>query len=144
LDFAIASVVLVLLLTYHRMLPTASMAVLPFLVLLTVVIASGVGFWLSALNVRYRDVRYTLGFLVQFWFLASPIAYPTSVVPERWRLWYGLNPMVGVVDSFRWALQGTGAVPLRLLMDSVCVAAVIFTSGLYYFQRTEDTFADVI
>ncbi len=144
LDFAISLIVLVVFLIYYRIVPTATIAMLPFMALLAVLIALGVGLWLAALNVKYRDVRYTLGFLVQFWFLATPIAYPISVVPERWRVWYGLNPMVGVVEGFRWTLRGTGAAPVRLLAVSAGVAVMILIGGVYYFRRTEDTFADFI
>lgn len=144
LDFAISLFVLAIFLAYYRLTPTARLAIVPLLVLQTVVIAVGVGLWLAALNVKYRDVRYTLAFLVQFWFFATPIAYPTSVVPARWRVWYGLNPMVGVVEGFRWALRSTGSAPFLLLAVSSCVAAALFVSGLYYFRRMEDTFADFI
>jgi lipopolysaccharide transport system permease protein len=114
------------------------------MVVLAVIASLGVGLWLSALNVKYRDVRYTVTFLVQFWFLATPVAYPTSVVPERWRVLYGLNPMVGVVEGFRWVLRGAGPAPVLLLLVSACVAVTLLMSGLYYFRRTEDTFADFI
>ncbi len=114
------------------------------MVALVALIAAGVGFWLSALNVKYRDVRYTINFLVQFWFLATPIAYPSSVVPERWQLLYHLNPMVGAVEGFRWALRGTGSFPVGPVAVSTGAAIVLFISGLYYFRRTEDTFADFI
>jgi lipopolysaccharide transport system permease protein len=144
LDFSISLLVLALFLGYYRITPTLAIAILPLVVLLAVLIALGVGLWLAALNVKYRDVRYTIGFLAQFWFLATPIAYPTSVVPDRWRVWYGLNPLVGVVEGFRWALRGAGAAPLSLLAVSACVAVAILMSGLYYFRRTEDTFADFI
>ncbi len=144
LDFVISLLVLAMFLAYYRVAPTATIVALPLMVFLVVLIALGVGLWLAALNVEYRDVRYTVGFLVQFWFFATPVAYPTSVVPERWRIWYGLNPMVGVVEGFRWALQGEGAAPLLLLAISAGVAVVLFMSGLYYFRRTEDTFADFI
>lgn len=144
LDFAISLVLMAFFLLYYRMVPTAAILVLPLMVCLVVVIALGAGLWLAALNVKYRDVRYTLGFLVQFWFLATPIAYPTSVVSARWRVWYGLNPMVGIVDGFRWALTGAGHAPVLLLAVSVCVSTAIFMSGLYYFRWAEDTFADFI
>lgn len=143
-DFAIGLLVLALFLAYYRITPTAAIAILPFVVLLAVLSALGIGLWLSALNVRYRDVRHTIGFLVQFWFLATPIAYPVGVVPNRWRAWYGLNPMVGVAEGFRWALCGIGAAPALLLATSACVAAALFMSGVYYFRRTEDTFADFL
>jgi lipopolysaccharide transport system permease protein len=144
LDFVISMFVLALFLAFYRIAPTASMSVLPLVVFLAVMAASGPGLWLAALNVKYRDVRYVLGFLVQFWFLATPVAYPAGVVPERWRLLYGLNPMVGVVEGFRWALRGDGEAPVHLLALSAAVASVVFLSGLYYFRRTEDTFADFI
>ena len=135
---------IIFFLLYYRMVPTVAMVTLPLMVCLAVAIAMGVGLWLASLNVKYRDVRYTLGFLVQFWFLATPIAYPTSVVPARWRIWYGLNPMVGVVEGFRWALYGVGHAPILLVAVSVCVSVVILMSGLYYFRWAEDTFADFI
>jgi lipopolysaccharide transport system permease protein len=143
-DFAIGLLVLAVFLAYYRIVPTTGLAIVPLVVFIAALLALGLGLWLSALNVRYRDVRYTVNFLVQFWFLATPIAYPTEAVPERWRLWYGLNPMVGVVESFRWSLRGSGPPPAALLAISACVATMLFVSGLYYFRRTEDTFADFI
>ena len=143
-DIVFAFCVLIPFLAFYRIVPTAAALMVPFFILLTVLIAFGVGLWLSALNVQYRDVRYTIGFLVQFWFLATPVAYPTSVVPQRWQALYGLNPMVGVIEGFRWALLGTGQAPGHLLAVSVAAAAVILGSGLYYFRRVEATFADVI
>ncbi len=144
LDFAISLFILVFFLIYYRVVPAATITILPLVVFLVVLTALGAGLWLAALNVKYRDVRYTVGFLVQFWFLATPIAYPASVVPDRWRVWYGLNPMVGAVEGFRWALRGTGAPPTHLLAVSTCVAATLLMSGLYYFRKAEDTFADFI
>ena len=112
LDFAISFVVLTLFLAYFRITPSAMVVILlPFVVLLAVMASLGIGLCLSALNVKYRDVRYTLNFLVEFWFLATPIAYPASMVPERWRAWYALNPMVGVVEGFRWSLRSTAQHP---------------------------------
>ena len=143
-DFVIAFFVLIPFLALYRIVPTARVLTLPLFILLTALIGLGVGLWLSALNVQYRDVRYTIGFLVQLWFLATPVAYPTSVVPERWRAWYGLNPMVGVIDGFRWSLLGSGEAPGVLLTVSVVAMALILGSGLYYFRRMEATFADVI
>ena len=144
LDFVISLFVLAAFLVVYRITPTARIAMLPLMVFLAVLAALGVGLWLAALNVKYRDVRYTVGFLVQFWFLATPIAYPASAVPERWRVWYGLNPMAGVVEGFRWSLRGTGAIPMVLIAVSTCVSVAIFLSGLYYFRLTEETFADFI
>jgi len=103
-----------------------------------------VGLWLSALNVQYRDVRYTINFLVQFWLFATPVAYPSSIVPEKWRLLYGLNPMVGVVDGFRWALLGKpDSLGLPLLI-SIVVVLTLLVGGLYYFRRLEQQFADIV
>jgi lipopolysaccharide transport system permease protein len=144
MDLAVSLVVLTVFLIYFRIAPKLSLAVLPLMIALAGAVASGAGFWLSALNVKYRDVRYTVGFLVQFWFFVTPIAYPSSVVPDRWRLWYEMNPMVGAVEGFQWALRGTGNFPARPVILSAVVAAALFFSGLYYFRRTEDTFADFI
>jgi lipopolysaccharide transport system permease protein len=143
-DLAIGLAVLVLFLVRYRIVPSAVLVLLPVPLLLAFLLAFGVGLWLAALNVRYRDVRHTIGFLIQLWFLASPIAYPVSVVPEKWRAWYGLNPMVGIVDSLRWMLHGEGPAPLRLLLISACSGILFLCGGLYYFRRTEDTFADFI
>ncbi|HTB98140.1 MAG TPA: ABC transporter permease [Terracidiphilus sp.] len=143
-DCGICLVILSVFLAYYRITPTASILALPVGIFLAALTAFGIGLWLSALNVKYRDVRYTLNFLIQFWFLATPIAYPSSIVPPRWRIWYELNPMVGPVEIVRWALRGTGVLPLHSLAVSICVAFVLFAGGLYYFQRTEDSFADFI
>lgn len=144
LDFAIGAVILIPYLIHYRIAPGASMLLLPLPVFLAVLLASGVGLWLGSLNVRYRDVRYTIAFIVQFWFLASPIAYPVTVVPEKWRVLYALNPMVGVAEGFRWTLRGSGAAPVRLIAVSTVAALLAFVSGLYYFRRMEETFADFI
>lgn len=143
-DFAIAFVVLIGMIGYYRIIPTQAIWTLPLFVLLAVSLALGVGLWLSALNVRYRDVRYTLPFLTQVWLVATPIAYPSSLVPEQWRALYGINPMAGVVEGFRWALLSTGKAPGPMLTVSVLVTLVIFVSGLYYFRRMERTFADTV
>ncbi|HUW08640.1 MAG TPA: ABC transporter permease, partial [Anaerolineae bacterium] len=116
---------------------------LPFFLLLAVATALAVGLWLSALNVQYRDVRYTIPFLTQFWLFATPIAYPSSLVPERWRAWYGLNPMAGVAEGFRWALLGKQP-PGPLLAVSIIVVVLLLIGGLYYFRRMEKTFADIV
>jgi len=143
-DFAISLVVLAAYLGCFRIAPAASALLLPIFVLPAAVSSLGAGLWLSALNVKYRDVRYTVNFLVQFWFLATPIAYPTSAVPERWRLLYELNPMVGALDGFRWALRGQGTFPAQAVALSALSAAALLATGLYYFRRTEGTFADFI
>jgi len=144
LDFLIAFAILLGMLAYYRITPTPLVWTLPLFLLLAVTFAVGVGLWLAALNARYRDVRYTIPFLTQIWLFATPIAYPSSLVPEPWRAWYGLNPMAGVVDGFRWALLGTAGAPGGLFAVSAAVALVILVSGVHYFRRTERTFADII
>jgi lipopolysaccharide transport system permease protein len=144
LDFAIAFVVLIILLWYYQIAVTSAILLLPLFILLAVITALAVGLWLSGLNVRYRDVRHTLTFLAQFWMLATPVAYPASFVPEGWRLLLGLNPMAGVVEGFRWAVLGRGDAPGPMLGVSIAVALVVLVSGLYYFRRLEREFADVV
>lgn len=144
LDFVISLLVLVLFLAYFRIVPSPMAAILPILMLPAVLSSLGAGMWLAALNVKFRDVRYTVNFIVQFWFLATPIAYPTSAVTARWRMLYELNPMVGPVDGFRWALRGVGTFPAQSFILSILTATALFITGLYYFRRTEDTFADFI
>ncbi|MCE1252777.1 MAG: ABC transporter permease [Anaerolineae bacterium] len=140
-DFAIASVVMV----YYQFAPTANIWVLPLLLLLTLVTAIGVSLWLSAMNVLYRDVGYVTPFLQQLWLYITPIAYPASLVPEKWRLLYAINPMTGVVEGFRWALLGTTqSAPTNLIITSVIVSVVILISGLFYFRRMERLFADMV
>ena len=143
-DFAIAFVVLTGMMLYYGMRPPAAIVWLPLFLLLALVTALGVGLWLSALNVQYRDVRYTIPFLIQFWLFATPVAYSSSLVPERWRALYGLNPMAGVVEGFRWALLGTGQTPGPMLAVSVAVVLLVLVSGAFYFRRMEKTFADVV
>jgi len=143
-DFAIAFVLLLGMMFYYGIVPGWQMLALPALVLLAVLAALGVGLWLSALNVQYRDVRYTISFLVQFWMFATPVAYPSSIVPEKWRVLYGLNPMVGVVDGFRWALLGKPESPGAPLLISVIVVFALLAGGLYYFRRMEQQFADIV
>jgi lipopolysaccharide transport system permease protein len=143
-DFAIAFVLLIAMMFYYRITPTAAALTIPLYVLLAVVTACAISFWLSALAVEYRDVRYALGFLTQVWLFATPVAYPSSIVPEAWRALYGVNPMAGVTEGFRWALLGKGQPPGPMLWVSVAVVVVIFVGGLLYFRRMESTFADVI
>ena len=143
-DFAISFGVLLLLMAYYRRVPTAHVLWLPLFALLAVLAAVGVGFWLSALNVKYRDIRYIVPFLVQFWMFASPIVYPTSMLPARWRTLYGLNPMTGVVDGFRWALLGTKTAPGPIVAASAIATFLFLTGGALYFRRMEAQFADVV
>jgi lipopolysaccharide transport system permease protein len=143
LDLAIAIVVLFGLLAAYGLRVSANVWALPAFVLLAALSAFAIGLWLSALNVRYRDVRHAVPFLVQFWLFVTPVAYASSLVPERFRLWYGLNPMVGVVDGFRWALLGRPAVPESAAVSTI-VILVLLVGGLSYFRRTERTFADII
>jgi lipopolysaccharide transport system permease protein len=142
-DFAVAFVILLIMMAYYGIVPTWAIVTLPAFILLSILTALGVGLWLSALNVKYRDVRYTINFLIQFWLFATPVAYPSSIVPERWRTLYGLNPMAGVVEGFRWALLGKQP-PGALLAVSVGVVIAILIGGLYYFRRMEQEFADVV
>ena len=143
-DFAIAFGVLVGMMVYYGVAPSWAMLTLPAFVVLCVATALGVGLWLSALSVEYRDVRYTIPFLTQFWLFATPVAYPASLVPDAWRPLMGLNPMAGVVEGFRWALLGTANPPLSVMSVSIATTAVILLSGLFYFRRMERTFADVV
>lgn len=142
-DFAVAFVILLVMMLYYSIVPTVAIVALPGFILLAVMTALAVGLWLSALNVKYRDVRYTINFLIQFWLFATPIAYPSSLVPERWRPLYGLNPMAGVVEGFRWALLGSKP-PGVMLAVSVGVVVLLLVGGLYYFRRMEQQFADVV
>ncbi len=143
-DFAISFVVLLIMMVYYGIIPNIHILTLPLFLLLAIATALAVGLWLSALNVIYRDVRHTIPFLVQFWLFLTPIAYPTSLVPEQWRTLYGLNPMVGVVEGFRWALLGKEGGVGPVVLASALVVAVLLVGGLFYFRRMEKTFADVI
>jgi len=136
-DFALALTVLVGMMLFYRVIPTPNVLWLPLLLLLAFVTALGVGMWLSALNVQFRDVRYTVPFLVQFWMLSTPIAYPSSLLSPKWRTIYGLNPMVGVVEGFRWALLGTKTAPGPMICVSGIAAVAILTGGAFYFRRME-------
>jgi len=129
---------------YYGMRPTAALLWLPAFLLLAVLTALGTGLWLCALNAIYRDVRYVLPFLTQFWLFASPVAYPSSIVPAKWRWLYGLNPMAGVIEGFRWSLAGKGRAPGSLLLASTGVVIVVLFSGIAYFQKMETTVADVV
>ena len=143
-DLAIGLVLLVALLVVFGVTPGPALLALPLFVVLNVLAALAVSIWLSALDVQYRDVRYAIPFLIQVWLFATPVVYPASVVPEQYRALYGLNPMAGVVEGFRWALLGRTDIPFSLVGVSVIVIATVFVSGLFYFRRMERSFADVI
>ncbi len=143
-DFGIAFLVLIGMMLFYGIMPTFAVFTIPLFLILAVATALSVGLWLSALNVEYRDVRYTIPFLTQFWLFATPVAYPSSLVPESWRALYGLNPMAGVVEGFRWALLGKAEGPGALIAVSVIVVVALLSGGLYYFRRMEKTFADVV
>lgn len=143
-DFLLAFAVLLLLMLGYGLRPGLNVLWLPLFLLLSVITALGVSLWLSALNVEFRDVRYAVPFLTQFWMFATPIAYSSSLLPEPWRTIYALNPMVGVVEGFRWALLGTNNKPGLMVLVSALVAVVLLVSGAFYFRRMEKNFADVV
>ncbi len=143
-DFCLAFVVLIGMMFYYQVVPTQGILLLPFFILLALATALAVGLWLSALSVKYRDVRYTLPFLTQFWLFITPIAYPSSLVPEKWRILYGLNPMAGVVEGFRWALLGKSGAFGPMILASAVAVTVLLIGGLAYFKSLERTFADVV
>jgi len=143
-DFVIAFVVLLGMMVFFRVSPGPAILALPLFLALVVATALGVGLWLAALNAMYRDVRYALPFLVQVWLFASPVAYPSSLVPEPWRVVYGLNPMVGVIEGFRWSLLGAGDPPGPMVAASTLAVGVMLVGGLFYFRRIERTFADLV
>ncbi len=144
-DFALAFVMLIGMMLVFRISPTVNVLYLPLFLLLAFVTALGVGLWLSALNVEYRDIRYMVPFLIQIWMFVSPVAYPTSLIKNSLlRLVYGLNPMVGVLEGFRWALLGNAYAPGPMLGVSAAVAVVLLVTGAFYFRRMERNFADVV
>jgi lipopolysaccharide transport system permease protein len=143
-DFVLAFIVLLAMMLYYGLTPTANIVWLPALLLLALGTCLGVGLWLSTLNVQYRDIRYAVPFITQFWLFATPIAYPSTLLSEPWRTLYGLNPMVGVVEGFRWALLDTDTQPGAMIFVSCLMAIVILITGAFYFRRMEKTFADVV
>ena len=143
-DFAVAFTVLIGMFVWYGIMPSPAVLLLPLLLLLTVVTALGVGLWLAALNALYRDVRFVIPFCIQVWMFASPVVYPSSLVPSGWQWLYGLNPMAGVISGFRWALTGSGQPPNPLLAASAVGMVVILVVGLRYFQRVEETVVDVM
>lgn len=142
-DFCLAMIVLLIAMACYRVAPTWNMIWMPLLTLLAVATALGMGLWLSALNAKYRDVRYLVPFLLQFWMFATPIAYPSSLLAEPWKTLYGINPMAGVVEGFRWGLLGSPA-PGPILIVSSTATLLLLVSGMFYFRRVERTFADVV
>jgi lipopolysaccharide transport system permease protein len=144
LDFGIAFLILLGMMVFYGIIPSWFILFVPLFLLLAIITALGVSFWLSALDVEYRDVRYTLPFLTQLWFFATPVVYPSTIVPPSWRALYGLNPMVGVIEGFRWALLGSAPPDPRMLLVSSLLASLLFMSGLIYFRRMERTLADRI
>jgi lipopolysaccharide transport system permease protein len=143
-DFLFAFVLLIGMMLVYGVVPKVTILLLPVFLALVVLTSFAVGVWLSALTAEYRDMRYTVPFLVQFWMFVTPIAYPSNLVPEKWRILYGLNPMTSVVDGFRWVLLGTPAPPLMPMMASGLAVVVIVCGGVAYFRRMESTFADVL
>ncbi len=143
-DFALSFIVLLGMMVYYHHAPTIHVLWLPLFILLGLAAAVGMGFWLSAMNVKYRDVRYVVPFLVQFWMFASPIIYPSSMIPARYRTLYALNPIVGVVDGFRWALLGTKTAPGPMLAVSSAATVLFLVGGALYFRRMEAEFADIV
>ena len=143
-DFLIAFIVLIAMMIFYGIAPTANIWTLPLFLILALITAIGVGLWLSALNVLYRDINYVLPFLTQFWMFLTPIAYPSSMVPEQFQVLYALNPMTGVVEGFRWALLGSGQAPGIMTLVSSLVAVILLVSGLFYFRRMERQFADMV
>jgi len=143
-DFAISFSILLAMMFYYQITPTLVVLLLPLLMLMAMATALGAGLWLSALNVQYRDIRFSLSFLVQFWFFATPVVYPSSLVPGMARFFYGLNPMVGVIEGFRGALLGKGQIVGPMFVVSIILVALLLITGCFYFRRMEKGFADVM
>lgn len=143
-DFAISLLVLFGMMAYYRMPFGWGLLLLPLLVLVTISVALGVGLWLSALNVKYRDVGHAIPFVIQAWMFASPVAYSLMLIPAKWQALYALNPMVGVINGFRWAFLGSGLMPLNTMLVSLVAGLAILVSGAFYFRRMEKTFSDIV
>jgi lipopolysaccharide transport system permease protein len=142
-DFAVSFIILLAMMVYYGVAPTLNVIFLPLFILLALATSLGVGLWLSALNVKYRDFQYTVPFLIQIWMFASPVVYSSSLVPASLRVWYGLNPMAGVIEGFRWALLGNGT-PSAMILVSVGMVIVLLVSGMFYFRRMEQYYADIV
>lgn len=143
MDFGVSILILILMMAYYGFVPTINIVFLPLFILLALATSLGIGLWLSALNVKYRDFQYTLPFIIQFWMYASPVVYPASMLPEPIRALYGLNPMAGVIEGFRWALFGT-EIPGMMIFVSVVVVALLLISGMFYFRSMEQYYADIV
>jgi lipopolysaccharide transport system permease protein len=143
-DFFIAFVVLIGMMIFYHISPTTNVWTLPLFLILALITAIGVGLWLSALNVLYRDINYVLPFLTHFWMFLTPIAYPSSMIPQRFQMLYALNPMTGVVEGFRWALLGSGQAPGTMTLVSSVVAVILLVTGMVYFRRMERQFSDMV
>jgi lipopolysaccharide transport system permease protein len=143
-DFVLAFIMLIGMIFYYGMVPTINVIWLPFFLMLAFITSLGASLWLSAMYVQFHDVRHIIPFLTQIWLFATPIAYPSSLLSEPWRTIYGINPMVGVVEGFRWALLGTGQAPGPIIIVSSLAALILLLSGAFYFRRMEKTFADVV
>ena len=143
-DFVLAFAMLIVLMPYYGIKPTSHVVWLPFFLLMALTTSLGVSMWLSAMHVQFRDVQYAVPFMVQAWMFATPIAYPSSLLHEPWRTIYGINPMVGVVEGFRWALLGTKTAPGPIVLVSFLASIILLVSGTFYFRRLEKTFADVV
>lgn len=144
LDFGIAFGILLILMGFYGIAPTLAILTVPLFVILAFATAAAVGLWLAALNVEYRDIRYVIPFLTQFWMFLSPVAYPSSIVPAKWQWLYGINPLAGIIEGFRWAILGKAAPPSAMLLVSFAMVFILLIGGLLYFRRMEDSFADVI
>jgi lipopolysaccharide transport system permease protein len=142
-DFAVSFIILLAMMVYYGVAPTLNVIFLPLFIFLALATSLGVGLWLSALNVKYRDFQYTVPFLIQIWMFMSPVVYSSSLVPASLRVWYGLNPMAGVIEGFRWALLGTGT-PSAMILVSVGMVILLLVSGMFYFRRMEQYYADIV
>jgi len=142
-DFVVSISILIVMMAYYGFVPTWNVVFLPLFIILALATSLGVGLWLSALNVKYRDFQYTVPFLIQIWMYASPVVYPASMLPKAIQPFYGLNPMAGVIEGFRWALLGT-EVPGSMIFVSVAVVVVLLVSGMFYFRRMEQYYADIV
>lgn len=144
IDFALAFTILLVMMAYYGVWPGWNVLWLPLFLLMALISAMGVGFWFSAMNVLFRDVRYAIPFIIQAWLFLTPIAYPTSLLSNGWKIVYGLNPMAGIVDGLRWSLLGVSSKPDSMIIVSAGISVFIFVTGAFYFRRTERVFADVI